>query len=154
MFEAEVGKAIAKLRGSRTRRAVARQGKIASSAWSRHEGGEKQLRRETVKKILKGLGCTKEQLEEETFWQIAARFAPGLERRPALAAEASSRSGEGVDPSTRPLHEHAQAVAHHVTLFSDLLLERLAARLGKALPPDSSGSDSSDSGGQEGGPPG
>src|SRR5262245_51432156 len=137
MFEREVGQAIAKLRGSRTCRAVAKKGKIHSSAWSAHERGKRQLRRVTLGKILKGLDCTQEQLEEEAFRQLEVRFGAKRQGPPALAPESSPQYGEGIDPATRPLLTHAYGAAHHFTLFAVRLMERLV----KALRPDSSRSD-------------
>jgi len=130
MFEAEVGKAIAKLRGSRTRREVAKKAGIHSTAWSAHERGRRQPRRKTLQKILKGLGCTPEQFEEEVCRQLADRLAAKAPKPPAPGAGKPSTQGEAT--------EHEQAMAHHFTAFSALLQEEFVARLVKALHPDSS----------------
>lgn len=138
MFEIEVGKAIAKLRGSRTRREVARKAGIKPAAWSVHERARRQIRPRTLGKILKGLGCTLEQLELEVFRQLADRFAAKLLGQTALLAEPAPQHGAATDSSTRPIHEHAQAAAHHYAAYSILLQESLAAQIARALRSDSS----------------
>jgi transcriptional regulator with XRE-family HTH domain len=68
----ELGEAMASLRGRRSQRQVSRAAGVSPASWSQYELGRRRPRAGNLAKILKGLGCTREQLEG-AVWRVRVR---------------------------------------------------------------------------------
>ena len=137
MLEAEdLGNAIADLRGRRTQAEVARRGGIRRATWSLYETGKRRPREANLTKVLRGLGCTRLQLEEAA-WRLRRRRLLGQERagqraappvplsrdepgQPAGVVEFEELSGPALsDPARRGLRT---LVLRHAALLEEILL--------------------------------
>lgn len=65
----ELGRAIAFLRGSRSQVEAAQRASLDPATWSHYESGRRLPRSGNLEKVLRGLGCTRLQLEE-TAWRF------------------------------------------------------------------------------------
>ena len=136
----ELGEAIAALRGERSQTQVARRGGISRASWSLYELGKRRPRETSLASVLRGLGCSREQLEE-AVWKIHRRrlveeaLGLGYWPRSALVEEDPSAPGEVQvgEPVRRPprlsleqpdaLPRELRAIlARHVACLEDVLL--------------------------------
>ena len=64
---ADLGEAIALLRGSRSQTEVARRAGVSRASWGLYELGKRRPRPASLELLLQGLGCTRDGLEQATF---------------------------------------------------------------------------------------
>lgn len=82
----DLSRAITFLRGERSQAEVARRAGIDPAVWSLYERGQRQPRAKNLERILRGLGCTRLELEE-TRWRIRRyrlMYEGDPQRRPSL----------------------------------------------------------------------
>lgn len=112
---ADLGRAIAFIRGHRHQTEVAAQAGISSATWSLYEAGRRRPSEPLLKRICKGLGCSRLELEE-TWWRL---------RRHRLLREHSPEAGlDAEDPLFAP---------DPVLLELRVLFVQIAPFLAKAL---------------------
>ena len=106
----DLGRAIKKLRGSRTQKECADVASISPSAWSIYEGGDRMPRAAMFAKLSRGLGVDPKVLEEAAWAERNQRVATGsTEGQPAAAPAPTERQ-----PLQRAVSEHTQAIAYHL----------------------------------------
>lgn len=104
----DLGRAIKKLRGSRTQKECAEVAVVSPSAWSIYEGGDRMPRAAMFAKLARGLGVDPKALEEAAWAERNQRVANGnAEGQPAAVPAAR-------EPLRRAVSEHTQAIAHHL----------------------------------------
>jgi transcriptional regulator with XRE-family HTH domain len=84
----DLGRAIAMLRGSRTQAAVSEAAEIDPGTWSEYETGRRRPRERNLARMVRGLGCSRLELEE-AVWQL---------RRQRLLGSASPAGARGDAP--------------------------------------------------------
>jgi transcriptional regulator with XRE-family HTH domain len=92
----EIGRAIAYLRGGTSQAEAARQAGIHRASWSLYEAGKRIPREQTIERIVKGLGCSRLELEE-TVWRIRRErllYEERLRRRRGDASPAEEASDQ------------------------------------------------------------
>lgn len=126
----ELGLAIAYLRGDRTQTEVAQEAGINPATWSLYEAGRRQPREASLERVLKGLGCTRLELETTAWHLRRAR----LHLEEATAIEAQGQSSElgvaGPELSPPDLSEESD---DHVRLRLRALLRRMASLVEEIL---------------------
>ena len=103
----DLGRAIKKLRGSRTQKECAEVASVSPSAWSIYEGGDRMPRAAMFVKLACGLGVDPKVLEEAAWAERNQRVADG-------SAEGQPATAPVREPLRRAVSEHTQAIAHHL----------------------------------------
>jgi transcriptional regulator with XRE-family HTH domain len=136
---AELGEAIAMLRGRQSQAHVSRRAGMSRASWSLYEQGRRRPREGNLEKILRGLGCTREQLDDAIwkvhrrslvtealelgFWPASALLEEGAAGQGEVPVAASARRSprlslaqpEALPPEVRAI------LARHVACLEDLL---------------------------------
>jgi transcriptional regulator with XRE-family HTH domain len=105
----DLGRAIKKLRGSRTQKECAEVASVSPSAWSIYEGGDRMPRATMFAKLARGLGVDPKVLEEAAWAERNQRVAHGSAEAQPAAVPAPAK-----EPLRRAVSEHTQAIAHHL----------------------------------------
>lgn len=115
----DLGRAIKRLRGSRTQRECGEVAGISPSAWSLYESGSRMPRKGMFARLAKGLGVEPPVLEEaaweERNQRLAAEDPAGRPTEPPGFAER--------EPLLRAVSEHTQAIAYHLNQLVLLILQ-------------------------------
>lgn len=130
----DLGLAIAHLRGERTQAEVAKRAGIDPPTWSLYEAGKRRPREQSLEKVLRGLLCSRLELEETT-WRMRRQRLVSEERikaEEAALASPVSEAGPGprVPPRNRvPAEPRRRELRALVARFSASLEELLAFML-------------------------
>ncbi len=112
----DVGRAMARLRGSRTQSQVAEQGGLPAAQWSVYESGRRLPSAETLAKILKGLGCTEEILHDETLKARTRRLRGEEVEDVGRGFAVSLAAGRGADAQL--VLTELRAIRAHMAMLS------------------------------------
>lgn len=136
----QLGEAIAILRGRRTQKQVAERAGLDRTTWSQYESGRRLPRSDNLDKILRGLGCNRQDLAD-AMWQIRRkelakqRIAEQLRRLTDGTTPASD--GESDDPEAsdeQPLTAEAElrTELQEILLRGAVVLEDLLAVMSRS----------------------
>ena len=133
----DLGRAMRRLRAERPQAQVARRGGVRRATWSLWEKGHRAPRERSLERIVRGLGCTRLQLEEMAWQCHKERLSgePGLFPQPwpswGLAPAPGpttlpAPAGPGQEPEDRLLNERRLLYLRFASVIEELFL--LAAR--------------------------